>query len=55
MMVSPAPETSWGLLAVDPDVVEQLAVIALHEATLGLVCFDLHNDITEASKGKDFL
>jgi hypothetical protein len=35
-----APETSWELLAVDPDVSEALVVVALCGAGLNL-CFDL--------------
>jgi hypothetical protein len=38
-MANPAPEASWGLLAVDPDVAKPLAVVALFEAGLGFVMF----------------
>jgi hypothetical protein len=40
VVATPAPETSWGLLAVDPSVTEPLAVVALCEAGLSFVCFD---------------
>jgi len=43
----PTLETSCGLLAVDPDVAEPLAVVALCEASLHFVCFDLYNDVAE--------
>jgi hypothetical protein len=47
-MAITAPETSWGLLAVDP-------VVALCETDLDFVCFDLHNDVAEDGKGEDSL
>jgi hypothetical protein len=36
-MTAPAPETSWGLFSVDPDVAETLAVVTLHNARLGSI------------------
>jgi hypothetical protein len=36
-MATPATETSWGLLAVDPDMTEPLSAVALCEAGLGFV------------------
>jgi len=49
----PAPEAYRGLLAVDSDVAEPLAVVPLGEAGLGFVCFDLYNDVMEVSKDED--
>jgi len=37
-MVLGAPETSWGLLEVDPDVAEPLPVAVLCEASLSSLC-----------------
>jgi hypothetical protein len=45
----PATETSWGLLAVGPDMAETLAV-AFYEAGLCFVSFELHSDVTEAGE-----
>jgi hypothetical protein len=36
-MTALAPETSWGLFSVDPNVAETLAVVTLHNASLGYV------------------
>jgi hypothetical protein len=55
VMASLTLETSWELLAVDTGVAKQLSVVALCEAGLGLVCFDLHNIVTEAGKDENFL
>jgi hypothetical protein len=41
VMAIPTPESSWGLLAVDPDVAEMLAVVAPCEASLGFVSFNI--------------
>jgi hypothetical protein len=41
-VAAPAPQTTWRLLTVCPDVAELLAVVALCEAALGPVC--LHPD-----------
>jgi hypothetical protein len=38
---SPAPETSWGLLAVGQKLAEVLVIVALCEAALSFICFDL--------------
>jgi len=54
-MASTAPETSWGLLAVDPYVAEPVAVVALWEAVLCLVSFDFYDDVTEVGKSEDSL
>jgi hypothetical protein len=51
-MATLAPETSRWLLAADPGVAEPLAVVALSEASLDFVCFNLHNDATEVGKVK---
>lgn len=37
-----------GLLTEDLDVAEALTVVALSDASLGFVCSDLHNDVTQA-------
>jgi len=50
-MAIPAPDTHWELLALDQDVAEPLAVAALCEVGLALVCFNLYSDVTEAGKG----
>jgi len=44
-MAIPEPEIFWGLLAVDPDVAEPVAVVALCEASLGSLCFSLYNNV----------
>jgi hypothetical protein len=49
-IVIPTPETSWGLLAVDPDVDEQLAVLALRYAGLGPVRFSLYDNVKEIAR-----
>jgi hypothetical protein len=54
-MANPAPEASWGQLAVDPDVAEALAAVPLFGTSFGLVIFDLYNDVTEAGKSEDSL
>jgi hypothetical protein len=54
-MAIPAPEASWGLLAVDPDVSESLAVVALCEAGRSSLCFNLYYDVTEVGKRNDSL
>jgi hypothetical protein len=51
-MATPAPETSCGLLTVDPYVAEVLAVLTLCETTLDFVCFELYNDVMEDGKGE---
>jgi hypothetical protein len=54
-MAIPAPETSLGLVTVDPDVTESLAVVAIHETGLCLICFDFYNDVTGVGKREDWL
>jgi hypothetical protein len=54
-MATLALETSWGLLAVDPDVAEPLAVVAVCEAGPGFKYFDLYNDVAGVGKGEDSL
>jgi hypothetical protein len=44
-MTTITPGTSWWVRA----------VVALCEAGLGFVCFDLHNDVAEDGKGEDSL
>jgi hypothetical protein len=39
---------------VDPDVAEPLAVVALCEAGLDFVCFDLYDDVMDVGKVKIF-
>jgi len=52
-MATPAPETSWGMLAGDSNVSELLVVVALCEVVLRFLCFDVFTDVAEVSKGKD--
>jgi hypothetical protein len=54
-MATSAPQTSWELLAVDPDVAETLAVVAVFEAGQGFVFFDLYNNVAEVDEGEDLL
>jgi hypothetical protein len=43
------------LLAVDPDVAEPLTAVALCEAGLDFVCFDLYNNVAGLGKDEDLL
>jgi hypothetical protein len=52
-MATLAPETFWGLLAMDSDVTEPLAVAALCEVGLVFVCFDLYYEVVDVGKGED--
>jgi hypothetical protein len=42
-----------GAVAVDQDVAEALAVVALCKVSLGFVCFEFYNDVMEDGKGED--
>jgi hypothetical protein len=46
-MATAAPETFWGLLAVDSDATERLAAVSLCEAGPSFICFDPYNDVSE--------
>jgi hypothetical protein len=43
----------WGLFAVDSDVAETLAVVALRKASLGLICFDFEENVGNLGEGED--
>jgi hypothetical protein len=54
-LATPATETSLGLLTVNPHVAEPLGLVALCEAALGFVCFDLYNDVRKVGEGEHSL
>jgi hypothetical protein len=54
-MATPAPETHWGLLAVDSDMAKSLEFVAMCEADLSFVPFYFYNDDMEVGEGKDSL
>jgi hypothetical protein len=54
-MATPAKETPWGLLSVDPDMAEMLHIVALCEAGLRLCKLPPNNDVTEVGMGQDLL
>jgi hypothetical protein len=44
----PAPDTSWGLLALDPDVADTLTVVAVLTVSLGPIGFDFVDNVETA-------
>jgi hypothetical protein len=52
-MATAAPETFWGLLAMEPDMSEPLPAVALCEAGLAFVCLHLYDGVTEVNEHED--
>jgi hypothetical protein len=52
-MATPAPETSWWLVTVDPDVAEMLAVVALSKVSVEFVGSHFNADIKKVGDRKD--
>jgi hypothetical protein len=54
-VAAPAPQTTWRLFAVCPDMAELLAIVALGEVTLGSVRLHLDDNVAEGRKLKNLL
>jgi hypothetical protein len=54
-MAAPAPQTTWWLFAIGPDVTELLAVVTLRQSALGSICLNLYSSVGETMQMEYFL